>query len=159
MRISDYHTFFQSLCPMPPTPQTTLLLYPRNTRSPSLQGGRFENRSPIPLLGCLVNKPSICCKPQCPSLLTRCMPGNETGSVTGGLNNTLPSQVYVLLTAPGVEMMGKMYISRTGGGWGTADSQSPALRSTNGHCLLMTSSNSQAYLDNQDNLPTSRSIP
>lgn len=40
----------------PATPQTTLLLYPRNVPSPHLQGHRFEVGSPVSL-GCHVNKP------------------------------------------------------------------------------------------------------
>ena len=61
----NYYTFSNHFPPCSPHLQTTLLLgslchkYPK----PLAWGGRFKTCSPCSLLGCLVSKPFLCCKP------------------------------------------------------------------------------------------------
>lgn len=58
-----------------------------------------------------------------------------------GLNDTLLSQVYVLVMAPTVGRVGSTYIPRTGRRGGASDCPCPTQGSTVGHVLLTTSSN------------------
>ena len=65
-----------------PMLQTALLLYPINIPNLHFWGGRFDTRSPISLLGCLVNESFLCCKLVISVIGAPLGGQNELGSVT-----------------------------------------------------------------------------
>lgn len=69
---------------LPPTPQTTLPLYPMSTPAPPLQGGGFGACSPSSLLGRHVSQSFPCCKPRRLSILFAGRQANGPGSVPAG---------------------------------------------------------------------------
>ena len=80
VQTTNYLTFLTSIHLSPCL--TTLPLYPINIPKPSLGGGGFETCSAVSLLGCLVNKPFLCCKPQRLCVQFAASQSIEPGSVT-----------------------------------------------------------------------------
>ena len=77
MTIAPFFPYFQSLFPKFPKPQATLLLYPINTWQPLAFLEADLNLSPISSLGCLVDKPSLGCKPWHLSIWVSCELGRR----------------------------------------------------------------------------------